>query len=382
MHHTLRTAAGTAGWGLFLTSSWTWCIGMWLPTILIARFGWPGFWLFLIPNVVGCTAMGYVIRTRESSLAMVDRHRGPMRWFSVATVAYQLFFLSYIFGLHGDWLGLGEGSLGALVIPLAALGLAVLASALPWITWPWVGTAVFLATGITWLILGNGVAGQIAWTGNEPPVELWPAAPLIILGFLACPWLDPTFHRARQLAPNRHAFGVFGLTFLGVLLFVTTYCDLERGVLEMLGPLILAFFLYQAIFTMAVHLREIRLLAAPGAWGSTGLLTVVSLVGIVIGYSIWLICCADIASSWLADTYLRFLALYGLVFPAWILMFMLARTRLDARSITILCAALLLGFPFAEYGMIHGSHWWLLPPVAFVLLAPALSTTLQSRPTT
>ena len=143
------------GWGFFLTSSWTWCIGMWLPLVLIQRFGWPGFWLFLVPNVLGCVAMGYLIKSQESSQRMVAQQRGPMRWFSVATIAYQLFFLSYIFGNHGGRFGLGQGTTGALVVPLGAIALAGAASALPWRAWPWLGTLVFLATLVTWVRAGR-----------------------------------------------------------------------------------------------------------------------------------------------------------------------------------------------------------------------------------
>ena len=36
----------TVGWGLYASSSWTWCIGMFLPIILLDRFGTAGFWAF------------------------------------------------------------------------------------------------------------------------------------------------------------------------------------------------------------------------------------------------------------------------------------------------------------------------------------------------
>ena len=42
----------TVAWGLFCSNSWTWCIGMYLPVILLRSFGWPGFLAFVIPNVL------------------------------------------------------------------------------------------------------------------------------------------------------------------------------------------------------------------------------------------------------------------------------------------------------------------------------------------
>lgn len=360
----LATTSASVGWGLFLTSSWTWCIGMWLPLVLMVQFGWPGFWLFAIPNVLGCAGMGYLIRSRRQSETLVARHRGPMRWFSVATIAYQLFFLAFIFGGRGWFPTVLDGTLPGLVVPLVAFAIAVAASWLPWKAWPWFGSLIFLATMGTWIATGNGFSQSIGSSGTEPDLELWPLAPIIILGFLACPWLDPTFHRARQLAPSRQAFGVFGICFFAVLLFVTTYFQFDSFDT---WTLVLPFLFYQATFTMSAHLREIRLLEAPDGWGRTTLLSAISLVGVAIGYLLWLTCCFDIARDWLDDTYLRFLGLYGLVFPAWILAFMLGNARQTTGMIALLVIGLVIALPMAEVGMIHDTRWWLLPPVIVVI---------------
>ena len=48
-----RTWTATAGWGLFCACSWTWCIGMFLPVILIRDLGGAGFLAFAIPNLFG-----------------------------------------------------------------------------------------------------------------------------------------------------------------------------------------------------------------------------------------------------------------------------------------------------------------------------------------
>lgn len=360
----LRTTGSTAGWGLFLTSSWTWCIGMWLPLVLMTQYGWPGFWLFAIPNVLGCAGMGYLIRSRQQSERLVVLHRGPMRWFSVATIAYQLFFLAFIFGGRGWMPSVLDGTLPGLVVPLIAFAIALAMSWLPWKAWPWLGALVFLATMGSWIASGNGFSEDIGWSGTEPELELWPLAPIIILGFIACPWLDPTFHRARQLAPSRHAFGVFGICFFVVLLFVATYF---RFYSFETWDLVLPFLFYQATFTISVHMREIRLLEANDGWGSTSLLTTISLLGVAIGFLIWMTCCFDIARAWLDDTYLRFLGLYGLVFPAWILAFMLGNARRDTLTISLLVIGLLIAMPMAELGMIHDTRWWLLPPVIVVM---------------
>lgn len=375
MSLSIRTAAGTTGWGLFLTCSWTWCIGMWLPIVLLGMYGWSGFWLFAIPNVIGCAVMGYLIRSPEQSRKLVDTHRGPMRWFSVATIGYQLFFLAFIFGTQGWMLGMPDSTLPALLIPAGAFILACIGSLIPFSVWPWLGTIVFAASMVTWGLMGTGTTDMIPETGSEPAMDLVPLAPLIVLGFIACPWLDATFHRARQIAPSHHAFGVFGVTFFAMLLFITCYFRVSG---TEFWWFVLAFFCYQTIFTMSVHLREIRLLSDANGWGSSGFLSACSLIGLMIGYGIWQVCCANIARDWLDDTYLRFLALYGLVFPAWILAFMLGRGRMTRGNLVLFLIGLVVALPMAELGMLHTSKWWLMPAVA-TILATAAIISLQSR---
>ena len=58
--------AATAGWGVYCACSWTWCIGMFLPVILLGRFGWAGFLAFAIPNLIGCVGFGYVFDADRS----------------------------------------------------------------------------------------------------------------------------------------------------------------------------------------------------------------------------------------------------------------------------------------------------------------------------
>ena len=82
----LATTASTVGWGLYCAASWTWCIGMFMPIILLSRFGWAGFWTFLIPNVIGCVAFGYIF-DRESSRRFATDHAVAIRWFAAATIA-------------------------------------------------------------------------------------------------------------------------------------------------------------------------------------------------------------------------------------------------------------------------------------------------------
>src|SRR5438445_473687 len=80
------------GWAAFLGVSWTWCIGMFLPVILLREFGLGGWVVFAVPNVIGAAAMGWVIRDRASSRRMIHEHRLACLVFSLVTILFQLYF--------------------------------------------------------------------------------------------------------------------------------------------------------------------------------------------------------------------------------------------------------------------------------------------------
>ena len=80
-------------WGLYCACSWTWCIGMFLPVLLIERFGWKGFLAFAIPNILGCSAMGFFRRRHQPTLMA---HARMLTLFSLTTIAYQVFFATWL----------------------------------------------------------------------------------------------------------------------------------------------------------------------------------------------------------------------------------------------------------------------------------------------
>ncbi|HWB19699.1 MAG TPA: hypothetical protein VG711_05310, partial [Phycisphaerales bacterium] len=95
----LNAMLHTILWGVFCACSWTWCIGMYLPRIMIERWGWPGFLVFAVPNVIGCAAMGYVVKSAARSREIGSRHGRAMIAFSIVTIAYHAFFLTWFFSL-------------------------------------------------------------------------------------------------------------------------------------------------------------------------------------------------------------------------------------------------------------------------------------------
>src|SRR5215208_5970899 len=100
-------------WAFFLACSWTWCIGMFLPVLLVRNWGIWGWAVFAVPNVIGAAAMGFVLRSRQSSEDILINHKTPIAIFSLITIAFHLYFVYWFIGqrLMGPWL---------LVIPVAA----------------------------------------------------------------------------------------------------------------------------------------------------------------------------------------------------------------------------------------------------------------------
>ena len=214
----IASTASTVGWGLYCAASWTWCIGMFMPIILLSRFGWAGFWTFLIPNVVGCVAFGYVF-DRESSRRFATDHALAIRWFAAATIAFQVFFLgwsagTFVYGPEAS--ASGDPAVAGALSDL--LTWPVLGTMLTWtagavalagrgdLFWRWFGTAAILTGAVFLGIAVSRTGGPPSASGSESGMSLLMAAPIVVLGFLTCPALDATFHRARQRAIRRHVF--------------------------------------------------------------------------------------------------------------------------------------------------------------------------------
>ncbi len=347
----LRPALATVGWGLFCTCSWTWCIAMYLPLILQRHFGWTGVLVFALPNVIGCAAFGYVLGSGRASGSLVERHRTAMRLFSIAAVGYQAYFVSLLLA--------NDAVLGSGVLAGAGLvGAGLLLSFLPIGFFPWLAVVVYavsLATlaALGWIPDGGAVAGP-----EQGLALFWP---VIAFGFLFCPYLDLTFHRALAESPSRHAFGLFGIAF-GVMLVLT--CA-YRDRLWVVAFVPAVHIVTQSLFTIAAHLRELRIRDRDEPrWPVVAAV----LGGLVAAGAVLAV---DPSESPVPGEaiYLRFLVFFGLLFPAYVLIFMgpgrtLART---VRNHVVFAIAMLLAMPFYELGFIGGRTWLLVFPIAGLL---------------
>jgi hypothetical protein len=255
-------------WGVYCTSSWTWCIGMYLPFVLLRLWGWPGFWAFFVPNVIGCAMFGFLL-DRERSHRLVRRLAGPMALFSAVTVAYQCYFAGWV--SHGFFVSSGAmATVAATGVPIALLVAAVWLATRGERALLGAGAAAFaIALGAAAMAAGLVAGGDAGALPREPLVPegrlAW-AVPTIVAGFLLCPYLDLTFHRALERAPQpRVAFGTFGLTFAAMLLGVASLYDPATGT-PTPGLVIGVLWGVQLCFTMAVHLRELWLHTPTSGW--------------------------------------------------------------------------------------------------------------------
>jgi hypothetical protein len=199
-------------------------------------------------------------------------------------------------------------------------------------------------------------------------------------GFLLCPYLDPTFHVALQRSPSRHCFAVFGAAFTVMLLFTAAFSDAGLGPTPAPGALLWGKPVFewqwglQAAFTMVAVAAALRSLEPVSRLGGT---TAV-LPGLIV------MACLALGWQYLSEsalppmaaalrpasgpvlgeaTYLRWLGLYGVLFPAMVLLG-LRRTPVAVIVISIAGAGLL-----AEWGMIGGRFPMLTAAVGLLLAA-------------
>lgn len=345
--------------GFALATSWTWCIGMFAPVLIGSLFGWPGILAFAVPNVIGCAAFGY-LRSAERSRSESRDHALAMALFSGATVAYQVFFAGWLWGVplaEGLAVAEGEGrSMAAGAIFAAAVGLAALPRHFLWT----VAAVAYPLSLLTFLLLPWSGFHGIQSTGEWSLGQLALVVPTITFGFLLSPNLDLTFHRARQEveagAPPRN-FLVFGIAFASMLVLTCAYASVTGG---LNSPAVRAHMAIQLALTAGLHLSELRAVAiAPSARISIGL-----------GAGLLGLATAVVAPE--RDTYMRFLGLYGLLFPAYAALALRSKGRPSAAALVALAVAVLIAAPFVERAFLEGPDASALLGVALPLLAVGL----------
>jgi hypothetical protein len=344
----------TLGWGVFCACSWTWCIGLFLPALMLDRYGWAGFFVFAIPNALGCAGFGYVLGLRRRSEAMVARHGPAMVVFSLVAIAYHMFFITLLFDAF-----IGRALSAAAIVFLCGLVLSLAADR----TWLLLAAMTWLFSIVAFAIIGFGAGGAPAPAGSVDLAELAWLAPIICLGFLLCPYLDLTFHRALQRSPSRHAFGIFGAAFAVMIVFT---CFLWSA--PSLTPIAFGHILAQTIFTVGAHLREMRLSPAIRGRATRAVLILLPLAGAGLLPATRFILSDTVGAG--VDLYIRFLVFYGLAFPAYVLL-LIGPWRpigLSRGALIILGAVIVLLTPLYELAFLHHRAWLMIIPTAAAAL--------------
>ena len=348
--------------GFALATSWTWCIGMFAPILIGQLMGWPGILAFAVPNIVGCALFGY-LRSAERSRRETRDHALAMSVFTAATVAYQVFFAGWMWGpVLRDALPTTL-ELGTALASGAVFAGAVALAALPrHIAWTLAALAYPLSLA-TFAFLPWGEMHAIPSGGEWPAGAVLLVLPTVVFGFMLSPNLDLTFHRARQECPEgaRPAnFAVFGVAFASMLVLTCCYLASPGGLNH---PAVRVHLAMQLTLTSALHLSELRIasvrpntrLVLGIAAGSLGLFAALAAPG--------------------RETYMRFLGLYGLLFPAYAALALRAggppkRTSLVALAIAVVSVTPLLDRSFNDLPS-------LATPLAVVL--PLLAVALFGR---
>jgi hypothetical protein len=370
---------------------------MYLPFMMLRLWGWPGFWAFFVPNVLGCAAFGFILDGQRSRV-LAARLGWMCALFSAVTLAYQCYFAGWAaqYFLVGPNLSsetLAPGALNTIAAtgtPIAFIIVGLLLALRGNAFWRTAGTAVTLLSALVVLLPG----GVDLTPGNErapitPMIESLPLAfafPTLCAGFFLTPYFDLTFHRAAQQAPSpRIAFATFGLTFAAMLLLIASFYDPSTGA-PRIGPALLVLWGVQLAFTIAVHLRE--LITAPAgiriptaaAGGLTALAVLLATPAFIFTLGPVLadghpLLYGHVGTMLIPGepAYLAFLGAYGLLFPV---LFIL-EPRGAPRA--LIAGILIIGLPCYLLGAFDFMTY-LMPVPFFLAQVAAWRIGRQSRP--
>ena len=365
-------------WSLFLGMSWTWCIGMFLPVILVREFGLAGWVVFAVPNVVGAAAMGWVLRTREASVRITESHANACAAFSWVTIAFHIFFVSWLVRgrLVGGW---GTGFFLLCFAVFEVVGRERTRNDL-------LSAAAAFLLSVILIACAVGYANRHDVASVAPPMSQWPDAALLssvcIFGFALCPYLDLTFHRARVYTSRngaRLAFSLgFGLFFLLMIAFTLWYAPIlatvirERKALPNGFATILALHLLaQSALTIVLHSRHVPAPSSPSKTRSEIIGVAVLVASLLLGMFV-----RTPRQVFNLDAgeliYRCFMGFYALVFPAYVWVCIIptrGTSRPTKRDLLVFAASVLLALPMFWAGFIHQKLIWLLPGLLVVLLA-------------
>jgi len=230
----------------------------------------------------------------------------------------------------------------------------------------------------------------------SPPLALPWLLPSLLFGFLLSPYLDLTFHRARQhLSPagGRRAFTLgFAGVFLAMILFSLAYAE-RLTPLFAAGPdgtaeaarltgawrwILGAHLVLQAGFTLGLHGHERTRPTASRQTGARrpGVAAALALaLGLLLGLAATRLPPAVSGMSRVEAIYRGFLLFYGLLLPGyvWVVMIASGRPRPTRRAVAAWLSASLLAMPLGGLAFIGGRGPWLVPAMLLMAAAGAVA---------
>lgn len=373
---------------------------MFLPVILLRDYGVFAWVAFALPNVIGAAAMGWVLYRPGLSEQLVTVHGPAMTCFSVVTILFHVLF----FGWVVRWLGAGW----TYVAVGAGVAIAAFPLLLPRRTALVLSVAVWVFSVLAFMsaVRNTGIASSPFGSAS---LELLYLTPAFILGFALCPYLDLTFHRARQaLSPYGSVAGFtlgFGVLFLVMIVFTLWYgpMAIPPDALRMGGsprglePIALAAVALhmagQGGFTVAAHAVEVTRQVRRKSVGSRRGVLAGLLFGVPIIVAAFMLAERQIGPGEypfyyrdLSPTeigYRLFMAFYGLVAPAYVWLFLMPyRGAIPSRR--ALWAAFLLTLALAGpamwMGFIERQMIWVPAGVAVILLMRPIVRSFAAKP--
>lgn len=361
---------------------------MFLPVILLRDYGVFAWIAFALPNVIGAAAMGWVLYRQGSSEDLVATHSPAMAAFSVVTILFHLLFFGWIIRWLGGWtwVAIGGGVAIAAFPLLAPRRTALALSAVVWI----VSVALFVIAARS---------TQIAATPyGQPTLDLLWLTPAFVLGFLLCPYLDLTFHRARQAVGPYGSVAAFtlgfGVLFLVMIVFTLWYGPMTippdalrlggspRGLERTPAIAVVAHMTIQAGFTIAAHAFELHRKSRRRTPRYRAGIVAGLLFGLPILVAAFMLAGKSLAVG-SSDLYYRdlsateigyrlFMAFYGLVAPAYVWLFMVPyrdvrpseRAKWTTFAIVMVVAGAAMWMGFIERQMV-----WVPGGIAVILLS-------------
>ena len=362
------------GWAAFLACSWTWCIGMFLPVLMVRDFGFMGWLVFALPNVIGAAAMGWVLARPGAAQKIVTEHAVACQCFSAVTIAFHCFFISWIVramvGISGPILAVAIAVAMFLIMRRGRFELPLA-----------VGVLLLSLVCFATVLAMRGVPVQAFEPAVRHGSQLAYLSPVVVFGFALCPYLDLTFLRARAMTAPRAGIAAFtigfGCFFLLMILFTLCYSRwllpeqidrLSRAMALIIG----IHMIVQAALTVALHARP---LAAPDAYKPV---SIAAAVGALLMFCLPLVGGISKGMDPIAAVrgemvYRLFMGFYGLVFPAYVWLCLIPLGTSNALSQRnrrfIFAAAVIIAMPFFYFGFIAGRMIWLLPGLTVVIIA-------------